>query len=343
MNAETSKREQWVDAVKIFACVLVVLGHFFQSMQLSSIIQQTFLLKWFNQAIYHFHVPLFFICSGYLYQKYSIVRTFKAWKSNFLKKLVSLGIPYFVFTFVTWLLKTVFSDSVNHAANGLFSSLFVSPISPYWYLYALFFLFIITPTADSKKTAICYAVAAILMKAVTSFSFNTNIYAVNTILQNEVWFVFGMCIYIFDLPSRLSLKKKNTKIAGVSTGLLFLALSLVLCKYSITYGLVDFVMGVIGCTATILLFSGTCSHNAVAAFIKRCSRFTFPVYLMHTLFAASFRAVLLKLGVTSAAVHIFAGLTISFVGPVIAVMIMEKIKYLDFVLYPGKYLVVDKK
>ena len=38
-----------------------------------NILPENNLYGWFNTMIYYFHVPLFFICSGYLYQKYSRV------------------------------------------------------------------------------------------------------------------------------------------------------------------------------------------------------------------------------------------------------------------------------
>ena len=68
-------REKWVDDVKVIACILVVLGHFFQSMTKANILPENNLYGWFNTTIYYFHVPLFFICSGYLYQKYSKVNS----------------------------------------------------------------------------------------------------------------------------------------------------------------------------------------------------------------------------------------------------------------------------
>ena len=107
------ERSIWIDTVKIYACILVVLGHFFQSMVSSEILPPTSAYGWFNQTIYYFHVPLFFICSGFLYQKTSSVRTFAQWHHSFFKKLISLGIPYIVFSSVTWLLKVAFADSVN--------------------------------------------------------------------------------------------------------------------------------------------------------------------------------------------------------------------------------------
>ena len=54
-------REKWVDGVKVIACILVVLGHFFQSMTKANILPENDLYEWFNTTIYYFHVPLFFI------------------------------------------------------------------------------------------------------------------------------------------------------------------------------------------------------------------------------------------------------------------------------------------
>ena len=134
-------REKWVDDVKVIACILVVLGHFFQSMVKASIMPENDLYKWFNITIYYFHVPLFFICSGYLYQKYSKVNSVDGWYRNVAKKAVALGVPYVTFSTATWVLKKVFSSSVNDQVGGLGNTLLFHPASPYWYLYALFFIF----------------------------------------------------------------------------------------------------------------------------------------------------------------------------------------------------------
>lgn len=70
-----------------------------------------------------------------------------------LKKALTLGVPYFSFSFATWLLKTMFADSANDKIGALSKMLFLQPISPYWYLYALFFVILITPTFKSIQMA----------------------------------------------------------------------------------------------------------------------------------------------------------------------------------------------
>ena len=91
-------KEPWIDIVKWVACMLVLLGHFFQSMEKSGIMEVTKGYQWFEHTIYLFHVPLFFICSGYLYQRNSQVTTRQEWKDNVLRKLINLGVPYVAFS-----------------------------------------------------------------------------------------------------------------------------------------------------------------------------------------------------------------------------------------------------
>ena len=167
MSEQTAvrKREVWVDDVKVIACVLVVLGHFFQSMTKANILPENDLYQWFNTTIYYFHVPLFFICSGYLYQKYSKVSDFINWKKNVIKKALALGVPYVTFTTATWVLKTVFSGSVNDQVGGLGDTLLLHPTAPYWYLYALFFIFLVTPTFSTMKTTVIGLIVAVVAKA----------------------------------------------------------------------------------------------------------------------------------------------------------------------------------
>lgn len=191
------KREIWVDDVKVIACVLVVLGHFFQSMTKANILPINDLYGWFNRTIYYFHVPLFFICSGYLYQRFSKVDDIKSWGMNVVKKALALGVPYFTFSFATWLLKTIFSGTVNDEIGNLTETLFLKPTSPYWYLYALFFIFLITPTFRSSSMAIGGLIVALIGKTVILIGGGVrNICSIDRPFKRNmvcVWYVLSGC------------------------------------------------------------------------------------------------------------------------------------------------------
>lgn len=172
----------WLDNIKVFACLLVVLGHFFQSLTKSNILPADSLYEWFNETIYYFHVPLFFVCSGFLYQKFSKVYDLKSWVQNVIKKAVDLGVPYFSFSMATWILKTVFSGQTNSEVGGLFESLFIKPISPYWFLYCLFLIFMITPTFNTSSMGLYALIIAVGLRL---FSIHGGQFLCNIIITIE--------------------------------------------------------------------------------------------------------------------------------------------------------------
>ena len=323
-------REKWVDDVKVMACILVVLGHFFQSMTKANILAENDLYEWFNTTIYYFHVPLFFICSGYLYQNYSKVNSVGSWCKNMAKKALALGVPYATFTTATWVLKKVFSSSVNDQIGGLCDTLLLHPTAPYWYLYALFFIFLVTPTFSSVKATVVGLIVALAAKALILTGGGYSVYAVSTVLSNEIWFVLGMSIYTFNV------QLKGRKVQGTILGLLFVILSVVVYAAGISGGAISFIMGLLACVAVILMV--TDFEEKLGRGMDFLAKYTMPIYLMHTLFAAPMRSVLLKLGIGSSVIHVVLGLGISFVGPIIAAWIMKKTKWLEFFLYPNKFV-----
>ena len=323
-------REKWVDDVKVIACILVVLGHFFQSMTKANILPENDLYEWFETTIYYFHVPLFFICSGYLYQKYSKVNSVSSWCKNVAKKALALGVPYATFTTATWVLKKMFSSSVNDQIGGLGDTLLLHPTAPYWYLYALFFIFLVTPTFSSVKAAAVGLLVAIVAKGLILTGGGYGVYAVSTVLSNEIWFVIGMSICAFNV------QLKGRKVQGTICGLMFLTLSAVVYRIKISGSAISFAMGLLACVAVIMVVAGF--EEKFGRGMKLLAKYTMPIFLMHTLFAAPLRSVLMKVGIESAVVHVVLGLGISFAGPIIAAWIMKKTKWLEFFLYPNKFI-----
>lgn len=339
--AETRQRQIWIDNIKVIACVLVVLGHFFQSMTKSNIIAESTLYNWFNQTIYTFHVPLFFICSGYLYQTFSKVNSFSTWKSNILKKLLDLGVPFLTFTTITWVLKTVFSSQVNSKADSLLYSFFVEPIPPYWFLLSLLIMFFLTPTFEKKNSKSVFLIFALALKLFIIFFNFIKIPVILQFLGNYFWFAAGIKLTDFDLAAIF--KKKSTLIGAAIAFSAFLVCSIFIFTNNIYNELIDFALGLVACLSIIGLIGYFYSSNKQTLLFGKLAKYTMPIFLMHTIFAATLRAVLLKLSITNFAVHIILGLLISFFGPIIAAIILNKTKYLEFFLYPRQTIKRIKK
>mgnify|MGYP002769673154 CR=1 FL=1 len=253
----------------------------------------------------------------------------RSWSKNVSKKALALGVPYATFTTTTWVLKKVFASSVNDPIGGFGDTLFLHPTAPYWYLYALFFIFLVTPTFSGEKAASVGLIIALISRIVISQG-GYNVYAVSVVLAYEIWFVFGMSICVYDI--QLNGKGK----IGAICGILFVAISVMVYVTDIHKSLISFSLGLLACISIILIVADF--EFGLGKWTDSLAKYTMPIYLMHTLFAAPMRSVLLKTGIENAVVHVVLGLGISFVGPIIATWIMEKIKWLEFFLYPNKII-----
>lgn len=340
-NETENKRIIWVDNVKSIAFILVALGHLLQGLIKAGVMQNSSGFTFFNTFIYTFHVPLFFICSGYLYQKTSVVNDLKSYKNNILKKALALGIPYFVFSIVSFLLKVIFSSSVNSQAGGFFETLFVSPVPPFWFLYTLFIIFLITPTAKSlKSAAVMLTISAAFMCAV--------VLSIDLIPQSALYvqFVYNTALYLVWFALGILLAEvKLEKIFSPLWILSFIAAGIAV-YFSINAKMqnnsfVKYAIGILACFGVIGTIGWLFKKNRQSPLFGFLSKYSMSVFLMHTIFSAGLRAVLLKLNITNTALHIIVGLAASFILPIIAQLIMEKIHF-DFVIFPLRYIKINK-
>jgi Fucose 4-O-acetylase and related acetyltransferases len=328
---KTRCKEPWVDIVKWAACMLVLLGHFFQSMEKSGIMQITEGYKWFEHTIYLFHVPLFFFCSGYLYQRNSVVTTKKEWKNNIFRKLVNLGVPYVSFSTISFLMKEIFSNSVNDEnSSSLLKMLLLEPLSPYWYLYILFFLFLFTWTFKDKKQ-----IYIMFFFSVCIYFFHQNpvikeVYFIGGVAHREIWFIIGMILGFYHNKINF-----NVRYWGIS----FLLFPLSIMGYNkemVIYAWIPYSLatGICGC---LLIFETALFLNRRISekYVLFSRKNTLPVFLMHTIFAAGIRSALCRIGITNLAVHMILGIAGSIFLPVAATEIMRKFRWMYFFINPG--------
>ena len=97
----TKERVVWIDLLKAFGILLVMLGHIYQ--------KNDMLYHW----IYSFHVPLFFFLSGIFFVKADNFRVF------IIKRWNTLILPYFVFYFITFAYWALVERNMRAEAGGV--------------------------------------------------------------------------------------------------------------------------------------------------------------------------------------------------------------------------------
>ncbi len=129
MDKRADSRLDWIDFSKGFTIILVILGHCYS--------KDNYVLYWINS----FHMPIFFIITGYLIEQKKIYDRPITEEADKLFRM--LMIPYYVYSLVT----TVVVGSLKAIGGSGFSAFFFQGVkyimvlygnSPLWFLSCLF-------------------------------------------------------------------------------------------------------------------------------------------------------------------------------------------------------------
>lgn len=137
-----SKRSFWLDALKVFAISLVVLGHSVQT--LNTDYEHHIVFKY----IYAFHMPLFMFISGFLSYRDDRGMTFRTVRKRFFQLMVP---------FICWPILLCLLRGEPTTIPEVLMKLFYQPDRGLWFLYVLFFI-----------TLISYGMHALARQCVTS-------------------------------------------------------------------------------------------------------------------------------------------------------------------------------
>lgn len=340
MTAQSKNRIVWIDSMKLFACLLVVVGHQYMSMEAGDWISgDAFYYCFPIQTVYTFHVPLFFVCSGYLYQRKKVEYSVRLHINNIKNKALNLGVPYLIFTLITLVLKTIFSDAVNNQATPVIWTIFLEPVAPYWYLYTLFFIFCVIPRQRNRSNLVLLFLISVIAKILYvfipwPFTFPD---IIGKVVGNAIWFSFGMILT--DCKLR---KKILNKAAMVICFIIGVFLSLIYYCVNCDSMSIQFII------ATMFVYAFVCLFTVIIVdkgenIIPKLSKYFMPIFLMHTIAAAGFRTILLKIGINSLVVHFSAGLLVSTLVPILVYEIVRRKWWLLFWIEPSEALKMKRK
>lgn len=326
-------REAWVDSVKGFGIVLVVVGHVILGILDAKMFTNfKFIMEYIIYFIYSFHMPLFFIISGYLYSKTWHINNLKEYKDRMVNKVIALYITYVVFCLSYSIVKFIMSNSTNSkiGLNKIISVLF-KPIGPYWYLYTLIGLFIVIPYLDLKITnKKKILISSFILMFISSY-FSTPIAIINYTIKYMFYFYLGSILFNF--------KKYINKNSIFIISLIYLTVNVVYFYFTretkITNVFVSTILAVTGSLIIIYLFKSGSIQNTLLNYLGKLS---LPIFLIHGFLTSGLRIIFIKLGINSLLIHILAGTFLGIFIPIIIYKFSRRYKFLDFFFTPNKYI-----
>lgn len=179
-NAQCARRETWVDSLKGFVIILVVFGHVVQRLRVAAVAggsENAGLLQAVEASIYAFHMPLFFLISGFVFAMAYFDKSGRLRREKVWWQVANLFLLYLIFAalFAVYLFFSQPQFVYNLGGYTSFGQFLLSvlylPLGEYWYLYDLciaYVLFVVGVRFVSSEVLL--VLSCILAVVVAPFS-----------------------------------------------------------------------------------------------------------------------------------------------------------------------------
>jgi peptidoglycan/LPS O-acetylase OafA/YrhL len=306
---QSDRRNNRIDTLRGLACFLLVLFHVVGNNSSSGLqLDRAHGLVLFNEVLGYLRMPLFSVLSGYVYA----CRPFRQEAGAFmLGKARRLLIPMLVVGTAFALLQASVAGSNSQVTD--WHLLHIMPVAHYWFLESLFVIFMVI-LALEHVAALATTPRLMLVFGVAAAMFATE--------PLPVYFGLAGAVYLFPFVlfglwcGRFSGTAKEEQLMHLQLGVTF-ALTACLHAVVVTQALPDthsLTALVMGCGVCMILLKSGIESN----FLATIGRYSFAIFLFHTMASAGSRIVLTKMGLASLYVTVPAGLLVGIAVPVLA-------------------------
>lgn len=314
-----SHRTEWVDYAKAIGIILVVYGHVARGLFKAGIEMPENLYRLADSIVYSFHMPLFFFLSGlFFYQSFSR----KGGVELTLNKVDTIVYPYLLWSVLQGTVEVLLSNYTNGSIG--FDEVFSlwEPRAQFWFLYALFFVFV-TSCVIFHFVLVRYVAGVFVLSCMfyIFFAAYSEMKLVDFLANNLVYFVFGIVFERFNFGRMLS-----SMTAMIVTMFAFFLSQFIFHGYlSKSYtdkGIESLLL------ALIAIFFVVALSMAIAKkpirFISYIGASSMAIFVMHILAGSGVRVILNKLlDVESLTIHLVVGCLAGVLLPLIALKVIS--------------------
>ncbi len=324
---EKVNRFDWIDYAKGLGIILVVYGHVIRGLNESKIISEK-LYYYSDTFVYSFHMPLFFILSGFLFQSSFFKRGIKSFFSN---KVQTLLYPFVIWSVIQISIEYIMSSYTNRGINS--SKLFtwiVYPHAQFWFLHALFFINLINISLFSLSKKFGLYLSFLLCSLY--FIFGRDLLMFENTFKFLLYFNIG--ILLSQYLEVTNLLVKNRLILGILLILFVIAQYLLFTTYPNNW--YNYIFPQI--TGSLLIINLSDFGTKTPLNLRYLGNKSMVIYLAHILGASGTRIILLKIfKIDDPYIHIISGTVVGLVFPLILYKFLGSNRYTSFIFeYPTK-------
>ncbi len=289
------------------------------------------------QALYAFHMPLFFLISGFMFSLAYIDEDCKAKASKLKTQLLDIAAVYVIFSILIVAFKVLCSRFANNAASFIdLLSIGWRPIAPYWYLYVLaaFYASNIILVKFKKRATI-----ATVLFILSAFAALLPPLPTLTIYQ----FLFFLPFFYLGTILQRGGHTPNWGVAitgvVVACALCFLFWSRSTESYSGIVSRLPFVNTIVALGLSIFFWKAFSAIKWLDnKMLATCGRYCLEIYVTHCFLTAGFRNVFIALGVTNFWLSLLLNTVLSTALPILFAMGLERIGVHDILFRPAHWV-----
>lgn len=284
---ERQKHLRWPDMAKGLGIILVVFGHSWRGLEMAGVLSDGPLFRAVDNAVYAFHMPLFFFLSGWFFPR-SLERLGAGEQAQ--RIFWRLFYPMCVWTYIFLAVKLVAGEGANNAVGP--EALLTWPVPGQlhlWFLWALILLqgvaVVLRPLALRGMMpffAVMTGLSAVLwLSALAPESAWTS----GAVRSAPFFFLGGLWHLLGDLPS--------SRRSAVLASLAFVAVdALAIWQLGGDVSL-RLLIGTVAVVSFLIMVRACEPHSgAVGRMLVLLGKCSMTIYLMHTIFAAAIRILL---------------------------------------------------
>lgn len=335
------KRDYVIDSLKGFSILLVVIGHVMDGyLNAGMFPKHHAVMYWCFRLIYAFHMPLFFVVSGYVYQL-AYIKDGKVIPKIRLQ-ILNVIVLYVVYSILFGGFKILCGSFTNSDVTIMDLLMIpVKSIAPYWYLYVLVLFYLLMSFPQLLKISYPYfLIVAVVLSLLSTFVNGEwlQYFEIRRFFYYLPFFYFGM------LLKQNTLHVLNHK--GICLLSLVVSIFLMVWFRDFSYGAYDLIPGwrlliAFGCLLAVSqFFSLTCRNERewhVRAF-SFLGRYSLEIYLLHCVFTAGNRVILNKLHLQIFWLCIILNCAISTALPIMIAVVLKKCKLHDLAFKPVYFI-----
>ncbi len=344
------KREPWLDTLRGFAIILVVLGHIANgNLKAGTWGKDDPLLFCIYNFTYAFHMPLMFVLSGYAFSMAYAGKKHPDY-NGIKKQILNFLWNYLVWSVFTIVTKTLFSSVVAEKQNyGNILKIWYKAVDAYWYLYVLVFLYLIGTVICLKKRLFVpvLVISAVSCLCYPLLKFIPNTWTIKLVLLYLFFFVLGMYLQTHRQSNNQMDTPKNIPHIGDKThlspkklrdifrsgfcglaGFSYLAYVLYLALtgtrlYGNLYLPVISALGSFG--ISVFLIETALMIFKKAGLFSLIGQYSLEIYLTHTFITTANRLLLPKLGINTPLLHVTISCLMGTLLPMGCAWMLKKI------------------